>query len=161
MLVGALRDLKYMLEKPSQHKYAAKTLEGMLYIYKSAILIEGGVIPPKSKYSGLCLGISEIPDYTGYEDYHDRQEFNKEQTKEFFNRLGMALFGGFVLIAPMLIMRLHPTELTTLLTTSVFVLVVGIILACYMTDATERDILAATAAYAAVLVVFVGANANG
>ena len=53
-------------------------------------------------------------------------------------------------------MSLHQTKLTSLLTTSFFVLVVGIILAWYMKDADKKDILSATAAYAAVLVVFVG-----
>jgi VIT1/CCC1 family predicted Fe2+/Mn2+ transporter len=68
----------------------------------------------------------------------------------------MALFGGLALIAPMLIMRLHSTLITQLVTTSVFVLAVGIVLAWYMRDADKKDILASTAAYAAVLVVFVG-----
>ena len=70
----------------------------------------------------------------------------------------MALFGGVALVAPMLIMRLHPTELTTLLTTSLCVLGVGVVLAWFMKDAAKKDILAATAAYAAVLVVFVGTS---
>lgn len=71
-------------------------------------------------------------------------------------RLCMAYFGGLILIAPMLIMRLHPTLLTVVLTTSVFIVVVGIALAVAMTDADPKDVLGATAAYAAVLVVFVG-----
>jgi hypothetical protein len=55
-------------------------------------------------------------------------------------------------------MRLHPTLLTELLTTSVFVFVLGIILAWYMKDADKKDILGATAAYTAVLVVSVGTS---
>lgn len=76
--------------------------------------------------------------------------------KAFLKRLYMALFGGLILIAPMLIMRLHSDLLTVVLTTSVFVIVVSIILACAMWDAEPKDILGAAAAYAAVLVVFVG-----
>lgn len=45
-----------------------------------------------------------------------------------------------------------------LLTTSAFTLGIGLILAFWMDDATNKDIIAATAAYAAVLVVFVGSG---
>jgi len=85
----------------------------------------------------------------------------KEEIQEFetfLRRLYMALFGGFALIAPNLIMTLHQTKVTSLVTTSVFTLAVAVVLAHFMTDSTEKDILAATAGYAAVLVVFVGAS---
>lgn len=61
----------------------------------------------------------------------------------------MVLFGGFALIVPLLIMTLHSTQLTTLLTTSVFVLVVATLLAAVMDTAEPKDVVAATAAYAA------------
>lgn len=57
----------------------------------------------------------------GFKDQDDRNKF--------ISRLIMALFGGAALIAPMLIMTLHQTQLTTLLTTSVFVFVVAGVLA--------------------------------
>lgn len=82
---------------------------------------------------------------------HDEKKKNL-----FFSRLAMALIGGFALIVPMLIMTLHDTRLTTLLTTSVFVFAVAVGLAWKMEDAKNQEIIAATAAYAAVLVVFVG-----
>lgn len=69
-----------------------------------------------------------------------------------FSRLAMALFGGAALIAPMLIMTLHQSKLTSLLTTSVFVVGVAVALAWRLEDAKNQDIVAATAAYAAVLV---------
>lgn len=75
---------------------------------------------------------------------------------EFISRMKMAVFGGYVLVIPMLIMTLHPTLLTNLLTTSMFVLGVAVILAVWMTDADDKDIIGATAGYAGVLVVFVG-----
>lgn len=61
-----------------------------------------------------------------------------------------------MVVAPMLIMSLHRTLLTTLLTTSVSVLVVSVVMALTMVSAEPKDILTATAAYAAILVVFVG-----
>jgi hypothetical protein len=88
--------------------------------------------------------------------WHQRTKKREEENNKFISRLSMALFGGAALIAPMLIMTLHPTRLTSLLTTSVFVLAVGVALAWRMKDAASKDILGSTAAYAAVLVVFVG-----
>jgi VIT1/CCC1 family predicted Fe2+/Mn2+ transporter len=85
----------------------------------------------------------------------------EEELKErlgFFSRLTMALFGGAILVVPMLIMSLRPSKLTGLLTTSLFVVGVAVALAGFMRDAGPKDILAATAAYAAVLVVFVGTD---
>ena len=73
----------------------------------------------------------------------------------------MALLGGLSLILPMLIMTLHPCLLMTLVTTSFFVLVVGVVLAGVMGDAERKHVVAATAAYAAVLVVFVGTVGGG
>lgn len=76
----------------------------------------------------------------------------------FYTRLIMAIFGGLALVAPMLIMTLHPTRLTLLLTTSSFVFTVGVVLAWSMDTAEPKDIIGATAAYAAVLVIFVGSG---
>jgi hypothetical protein len=56
--------------------------------------------------------------------------WKEQDTKnKFRSRLPMALFGGgAVLIAPILIMTLHQTRLTTLLTTSILVFAVGAVL---------------------------------
>jgi hypothetical protein len=67
----------------------------------------------------------------------------------------------------MLIMVLHKTLLTTLLTSSVAVILLafsvalissGLIPGTNVIDLGPRDVLAITATYAAVLVVFIGAN---
>jgi hypothetical protein len=68
----------------------------------------------------------------------------------------MAAIGGAFLIGPMLVMVLHKSLLTTLLTSSVCVIVFGVILAFALDD--PFDVLSGTAAYAAVLVVFVGTS---
>lgn len=81
-----------------------------------------------------------------------------KKRKSFIDRASMALFGGLALIAPMLIMSLHATQATQLATTSLFVVAVALALAWQMEDAQNKDIIGATAAYAAVLVVFVGAG---
>jgi hypothetical protein len=82
----------------------------------------------------------------------------QNKNKEFISRAFAAVFGGLAVVAPMLIMSLHPTKLTQLLTASLFVVSVALILARLMDDAEKKDVIAATAAYAAVLAVFVGAS---
>jgi hypothetical protein len=73
-----------------------------------------------------------------------------------------------------LMMALHPTQLNTFLTTSIFVLAVAMLLAALMDSAESKDVVTATAGvcdevpmlrraneqrqYAAALVVFVGAS---
>jgi len=144
-----------MLEDPSQNKKVSKFMRDLLYMndsFDGAILADVGLIPHERDYN------LHVSDYTGHGGWSDKTQNRVQETQAFFGRLGMALFGGIVLIAPMLIMRLHPTLLTELVTTSAFVLAFGIILAWFMTDADRKDILGATAAYAAVLVVFVGTS---
>ena len=72
----------------------------------------------------------------------------------------MSTFGGLTLIVPMLIMVMDPRKITTVVTTSVFTLAIGLILAFWMDEAESKDMIGATAAYAAVLVVFVGAGST-
>ena len=163
--VRAIQDLKYMLEKPSQDDAVSKLLQKWLYIsndtdedrdimfYDPAIMTDAG-FTGLNKYRDMI----EIPSFRGYGGYSDTKRNIAQKAEDFVGRLFMALFGGLSLIAPMLIMRLHPTLLTGLLTTSVFVVIVGVILAWFMTDAQKKDILGATAGYAAVLVVFVSTS---
>lgn len=58
----------------------------------------------------------------------------------------------------MLIMVMDQRRITTVLTTCLFSLAVGFLLAIWMDDSHNRDIIALTAGYAAVLVVFVGSS---
>ena len=158
MLVGALRDLKYMLEAPSQNPKVAKYLHDLLYLNASnasdlAIMTDANLIKEYPSQSKPRLHVS---DYIGEGGRMDQQLMRQRKLEAFLKRVKMALFGGVVVVAPMLIMTLHHTLLTTLLTTSLFVLAVGLVLAWSMEDGEPKDILKATAAYAAILVVFVG-----
>ncbi|PQE04237.1 VIT family domain-containing protein [Rutstroemia sp. NJR-2017a BVV2] len=82
----------------------------------------------------------------------------KAKFENFLQRLAMAGVGGAFLIGPMLLMVLKKTLLTTLLTTSVCVIAFGFTLAVYLDQ--PFNVLSGTAAYAAVLVVFVGTSGN-
>src|SRR5271156_6267417 len=100
-------------------------------------------------------GIRKVRD-AGGDDTLRHMQANKEQTKHdrkflaFMSRLTMSLFGGLALIVPMLIMDLHPTKLTSLLTNSAFVVAVAVCFAA-ATYWEPKGIIRPAAAYAAVL----------
>lgn len=83
-----------------------------------------------------------------------RRSVNFKATLE---RFLIALLGGIALVGPMLVMELHNDLPTKLTTTSVAVFLVAAFVAVYST-APPEIIISVVAAYAAVLVVFVGAN---
>ncbi|KAI9654765.1 MAG: hypothetical protein M1821_005759 [Bathelium mastoideum] len=74
----------------------------------------------------------------------------------FASRVLVAVFGGLSLVVPMLIMSINPTLTKSLVTTSAFVIAFGVGMATFMPQAESKDLVTSTAAYAAVLVVFVG-----
>ena len=75
----------------------------------------------------------------------------------FWKRFYFAMFGGIAPVGPMLLMVFYKHRLTSLLTVSVSVFVFGLGMAKYST-ANPEGIMAAVAAYAAVLIVFVGTS---
>jgi len=70
----------------------------------------------------------------------------------------MALFGGASLIGPLLIMTLHPGLTTSHVTTCAATFLFALVLAIGAEETSGKDLLGATAAYAAVLVVFIGTS---
>ncbi|CAJ2504198.1 Uu.00g115920.m01.CDS01 [Anthostomella pinea] len=72
----------------------------------------------------------------------------------FKERLIIATVAGFFLIGPMWLMVLHDTLYTTLGSTTAFVTAFGIAMAWFLDK--PKEVMSGTAAYAAVLVVFVG-----
>lgn len=88
--------------------------------------------------------------------HNSRSDSIQEKRKK---RLGMAVLGGALLIGPMWLMVLHNTLYTCLVSTTIFVAVFGVMMAYRLDDG--KDVLSSTAAYAAVLVVFVGLSTNG
>jgi hypothetical protein len=97
----------------------------------------------------------------GFRELDQQGRLLREQKKALTGRVVMALFGGASLIIHMLVMTLHPSQNTSLITTSVATFVFAIALALEATDTAGKDVLAATAAYTAVLVVFVGTSGPG
>ena len=90
---------------------------------------------------------------TGDWDYMIREiEF-----KATIRRASIGLLSGLFLIGPMLIMTLYPSRNTSLITTSICTLIF-IAFVSLFSKAREHEVLAIVAAYAAVLVVFVGTS---
>jgi hypothetical protein len=92
--------------------------------------------------------------FGGSRNVMNREAENNRRLK----RLSMATIGGGFLITPMLIMVLHKNLLATLLTTSLFVVAFGLVMVRF--GDAPFDVLSGTAAYAAVLVVFVGTSSS-
>ena len=74
-------------------------------------------------------------------------------------RFVIGFVGGAALVVPMLIMSIHSTQVKSLTTTSVAVVLFATAMAVGI-RATNAETLAATAAYAAVLIVFVGSSGS-
>lgn len=83
-----------------------------------------------------------------------QDNYKRNWTVGLHQRLAVAAVGGIFLMAPMWLMVLHNTLYTALVSTTVFVTVFGLMAARYLTSL--MDVMSSTAAYAAVLVVFVG-----
>lgn len=102
----------------------------------------------------MRFGHAEMIGHLGFREL-DKQGRDQRARKEAFV---MALFGGIAVIAPLFIIALIPGLKTSLITTSVATVLFAGFLAGWATDASGNNVLAATAAYAAVLVVFVGTS---
>lgn len=102
-------------------------------------------------------GLSEMKDTAEKALLESRQR--KIWVQETRLRFAMAIAGGLMLIVPVLIMMLVPSRTTSLVTVSIAVLIFSVLVA-FTSTAKPQEVLAATAAYAAVLVVFVGTNAS-
>jgi hypothetical protein len=126
----------------------------------AALMADAGLLGLRGVKTSSAPDLPQIPKNWDFHGAYleDERARRRRKSDEFSRRLLMAAFGGVALIGPMLIMTLHPTKVTNLVTTSAFVFVVAVLLAYIMTDATPKDVIGATAAYAAVLVVFVGTS---
>jgi len=82
----------------------------------------------------------------------------KERKQAVSERIWMGAFGGTAVIAPMLLMSLHRDLNTSLITSSVATALFALVLALAARNLKGQEVLGVTAAYAAVLVVFVGTS---
>jgi hypothetical protein len=132
-----------------------RTYAALFGAFRSARSTEG--IPPSAVIKAMELSTGNL----GFRELDQQGRLLRAQKKALTERIIMAMFGGVALIGPMLIMTLHQSKNTSLITVSVATFIFALILAVGATDSTGKDVLGATAAYAAVLVVFVGTSSGG
>jgi hypothetical protein len=75
-------------------------------------------------------------------------------------RFIIGTLGGCALIVPMLLMTLNPSLTKSLIVVSVSVVLFALVIG-FVFDADNKDMITASATYAAVLVVFVGTSGGG
>lgn len=86
-----------------------------------------------------------------------RTSINRQELlRSYVTNVVMAVIGGAFLIVPMAVMVLKPGLVRSLVTTSICVFVFALTMSLSVFFDTRVDVLSATAAYAAVLVVFIG-----
>ena len=129
--------------------------------YFIAVAGERELIPSQLIPSQLMEVMQGVVGNLGFRELDPLGREKRSQKTALTERIIMAMFGGVALIAPMLIMTLHPSRNTSLFTTSLVTFIFALVLAVGATNSAGKDVLTATAAYAAVLVVFVGTNTTG
>lgn len=75
-------------------------------------------------------------------------------------RYALAILGGVILIAPMILMVLVHTTPASLVTVAVCTMIFAVAASYFSPTKLPLELLSVTAAYAAVLVVFVGGTAG-
>jgi len=91
------------------------------------------------------------------EDERKTTEAKLQKLYDLWTRFWFSMLGGIGVIAPMLLMVLHQNRATALATASCSVFLFALVLA-FTTKAPPEVAISAVAAYAAVLVVFVGSS---
>jgi len=158
LLANALRDYEALSQESVPDFLPRPTLFSVL---KSSLLGQRDTIKWQSENRRREKLLSEIPvemrKYM-FRELNREIRLDREKQNAFLERLWMGIFGGIALIGPMLLMVLHRDRNTSIITTSVATVIFAILLALAARGLGGKDVLAATAAYAAVLVVFVGAS---
>lgn len=168
IIVQALRDWNYIQQcahsRDDPFHISSKTSVGQAQIRAAVRAVEGQI-----STDALSRIKDSAPGITNPQLWEARSKDNlvsdlfggtrlQHKKRLDFKRFGMAMLGGVFLICPMLIMVFNPTLLATLLTTCLSVLLLGLVLP-FMVE-SGFDILSGTAAYAAVLVVFIGTSTS-
>lgn len=120
-----------------------------------------------SQRGSFNLGPSLVVDFMkgscgdlGFRELDQQGRVRRAERQALTQRILMGVFGGIALICPVLVMVLYPSRNTNLITVSVATIVFAFLLAIGASDGTGKDVLAATAAYTAVLVVFFGTSGS-
>ncbi|KAI0891427.1 hypothetical protein F4806DRAFT_500979 [Annulohypoxylon nitens] len=111
---------------------------------------------------GMNSQVGTLPRYTigplGFRELDRARMLERSLLERIRSRFHMALFGGIALIAPVILMTLNPTVTLDLVTVSISTVLFSLFMVIFATDMSGKDVLTSTAAYAAVMVVFLGTS---
>ena len=114
---------------------------------------------PKPRYNFLGKEILDDPNLgLNLRELNKGIREAKMRKQAFSERIWMGALGGVAVIGPMLLMSLHRTLTTSLITSSVATVLFTLVLALGARNLKGQEVLGAVAAYAAVLVVFIGTS---
>ncbi|OTA25466.1 hypothetical protein BTJ68_12674 [Hortaea werneckii EXF-2000] len=152
----AVRNLDFMREK------AVGGYDHDPFLIKSSRALERGVLESSGLIPDHLLPKGDLPLPCDHEhpllsNESGGRHYANEQTtkKQRIERFAMASFGGLLIIVPMLIMANVPGKVASLVTSCVAITIFAA-LVTLVTKLGPHEVLASVAAYAAVLVVFVG-----
>lgn len=93
-------------------------------------------------------------------EFSRTQRSQRTEHQRFWGRLSLGVLGGLAILVPVLVMALVNTLTTSLVVTCVATLLFAVVLSLplYGGDVDGQTVLGAVAAYAAILVVFVGTS---
>ncbi|KAI7679804.1 glutamine synthetase/guanido kinase, partial [Hortaea werneckii] len=151
-----VRNLDFMREK------AKLGYDKDPFLVKSSRALERGALESAGLIPDFLLPKGELPLPEDHEhpllfnESGGRQHANEMTLKkQRLERFAMASFGGLLIIVPMLIMANIPGKVASLVTSCVAITIFAA-LVTLVTKLGPHEVLASVAAYAAVLVVFVG-----
>jgi hypothetical protein len=146
--------LKILDDKPSRANQLEQIIDQAMFIQSSysrnsVILFSGAV----------WYFFNLIRASTGSEHRREGElvRYIGKEVKKLFFRILVGVIGGLAIIVPMLIMSFNPSKTKNLVTTSVCVFYFAVFLG-FSRSQSNAQLVAGTAAYAAVLVVFVGTS---
>jgi hypothetical protein len=96
-------------------------------------------IPGPLSHSRYVNLLEKTTGNLGFRELDKKGRILRAQKKAFTERILMALFGGAALIGPMLIMTLHRSLNTSLITVSVATFFFALVLALYTTNSEGKD----------------------
>ena len=151
-----MRNLEYM-KQSAMHGY-----EKDPFLMKTSRALERQVMETVKLVPNHVLPAGPLPLPYDSEDPQLREMGRNEANKAAYEkkrllRFAMAAVGGLLLIVPVIIMAKIPGTNASLVTTC-FSMLVFAALITWLSDLGPNEILGTTAAYAAVLVVFVGTS---
>jgi hypothetical protein len=114
-------------------------------------------VEPDSRVNSRKLSGNYEPNTLSH-SFHSADQ-HKKSLRNMIRRFIIAMLGGIAMVVPMLVMILYHTRITGIVTVSVATFLFAACVAVF-SNVDGPQLLTAVATYAAVLVVFVGANGS-